>query len=367
MPKDYEVAKRYEIAGVDVLSEIVSDKETPEYRAFHIRSSCPSRRWGTRDIGFSLTCYPSGEDLLETLEKCRGQQAEKLVKIESGEVPEKNPSFLGIQIQGPAGKAINAIASLDLSVAPSLISKAVIEHLELQPSAGHSFQEQLISCPLFAATINCGPLRVETVVTPSEHGSPACILGGDFFQKTLVDNEILVQELLMPDDARALASAARCKKRFVLIVGKYGEHRPRLERIKKYLSSQNLVGLLLDEYPDIEEQNLTEKLVTFASICRFVIADDPAPSSHIDELRICRELSFVTAVLRFKGRASAATQADITHEVSFMQSFSYTADDELERAVGDAARWADETVTERAMRLNRTYGDRRGPNEIVRA
>ena len=365
--ENYEVSKRYAVSGIEVLSEIVKDEDTPEYRAFHIRTSCPSNRWGTRTLGFSLTCYknPSAGNLADIVEMNRRQQVEKILKIESGELSEERTSFLRLQIQGPTGKTINTIGIPDLSVSPSLLGSDLIQSLELKPLERHSFQEQSISLPLFKVTISCGPLRIETSIAPSQHGSPACILGGDFFQKALKGKENLIQELIMPNHYRALANAARCKKQYVLIAGTYGAHRARLDEIKQTLASLNFVGLILDEYPDIEEQSLAEKMVTYASICRFVLVDDFVPSGHIFELAICQERRFVTAVLRSHGMAATAMQTDIAAEVSFIRTFDYESDAEFKEAVVKAASWANEAVNERAKRLNREYSGWRGPDKIM--
>jgi hypothetical protein len=244
----------------------------------------------------------------------------------------------------------------------------VIELLELELTGEHHYEElgdRVNRVPLFKAKVKFGAYEAETSVAPSDHGFPACVLGGDFFQKALRGKEELIYELIMPDHYRTLANAARCKKKYVLITGKYGEHRPRLERIKQALKSLDLVGLILDEYPDIEEQSLPEKMVTYASICRFVIVDDFVPSGHIDELGICYERKFVTAVLRFQGKASTAVQADIAAEVSFIKDFDYPSDADLEKTLVEAAKWANETVEERARRLNREYSDWRGPYKIM--
>lgn len=170
----------------------------------------------------------------------------------------------------------------------------------------------------------------------------------------------------MPDHYRTLANAARCKKKYVLITGKYGEHRPRLERIKKALQTIDLIGLILDEYPDIEEQSLAEKMVTYASICRFVIVDDFVPSGHINELGICHERKFITSVLRCKGRAATAMQADIGAEVSFIKVFGYDRDEDVERVITEAAKWADNAVNDRAKMLNREYSNWRSPQKLMR-
>src|SRR5260370_733684 len=160
---------------------------------------------------------------------------------------------------------------------------------------------------------------------------------------------------MMADHMRTLLNAARCKKNYVLILGKYGKAREHLLTLKNALAIRGLTGLILDEYPDIEEQSLPEKMVTYANICRFVLVDDFAPSGHIKELDLCQNLKFVTAVLRFKGRASTAMQADIADEVSYIREFSYQEEAELESMVVTAAKWADEAVTARAHALNRLY------------
>jgi hypothetical protein len=363
----YEIAKVYTIAGTDILSEIVKDEDTPTFRAFHLRTSCESHRWGKRTVGFGLTCCknPGSGDVLTILEENRRKQAERIVKVESGEIAEANPILFGIQVQGPSGTTINVIAQPDLSVSPTLLSKELIAFLGLPPLARASFQEQIVSPQLFTGVVRSGPLAVETMITPSEHGSPACILGGHFFQKALQGKEALISELVLPDDRRALANAARCKKKYVLILGKYGDQRPRLEKFRRALSSLGFVGMILDEYPDIEEQSLTEKMVTYASICRFVVVDDLVPSGHISELEICAQRRFVTAILRLQGKASNAMQADMSDDLPLMGEFSYEGDVELEAKVAEAAKWADTTVTERAMKLNRRYGAWRGPNKMM--
>jgi hypothetical protein len=177
--------------------------------------------------------------------------------------------------------------------------------------------------------------------------------------------EFPIIELIVQDHLRTLANAARCKKKYALILGSYGDKRDRLVRIKGALAKTGLVGLILDEYPDIEEQTLTEKMVTYAAFCRFVIVDDIAPSGHIKELDICHDLKFISAVLRMRGRPATAVQADIGDEVSFIKEFSYSDDASLEQAITDAATWASGIVKERTKNLNRKYSAWRSPTQIM--
>lgn len=181
---EYETSKKYVVSGTEVYSEIVGDQDTPEYRAFHIRSSCLSRRWGTRTLGFSLTCYKNATaDVMNTLETARFKEAERIIKIESGELPESGLNFLGVQIHGSTGKTVNTLALPDVSLSASLLSKEIIKLLELKPLGKSSFQERAVSLPLFKIAISFGPARIETMVAASDHGSPPCILGGDFSKK----------------------------------------------------------------------------------------------------------------------------------------------------------------------------------------
>jgi hypothetical protein len=369
--KEYDVVKEYLISGISVRSEIVSDEAKPEMkgRSLVINSSCSSERWGTRTQPYSYTCPLEWNDFLDNFEKIRLQAAELLVKAELDKEAKAPIPFLVPEIHGPNGKKMTPASSCNLGISPTLLGADFIKILGLKRSSESYYQQhgqQLMTIPLYTAWIKFGDYQAETLVAPSEHGVPACILGGDFFQKALAGYEERIIELLMPDHLRTLAGAARCKKKYVLITGKYGEHRSRLDQIKKQLASLGLIGMILDEYPDIEEQSLAEKMVTYASICRFVIVDDFLPSGHINELGICHERKFITAILRLKGRASTAMQSDISEEVGFIKSFVYELSDAFEKAVDLAAQWANTAVEERAKKLNREYSSWRSPERIMK-
>jgi hypothetical protein len=275
---------------------------------------------------------------------------------------------MAVDIEGPTGKKMTAIASAELSIGPSLLDKQMIELLELPPTGASHFQEnqgRLVRIPLYHVTISFGELRVRTRMAPSDHGSPACILGGEFFQAAVGNNQRLIQDLVMPEHYRALRSVAHSKKRYALIAGKYGENRPRLERIKQALGSIGLRGVILDEHADIEEQSLAEKFVMYSTICRFVMIEDAAPAGHISELEICKERKFVTFFLRPCGKPSTLMQSDISDQVSYIKEFPYD-DSDFEQVVIVAAKWADEAVKDRARKLNRKYSAWRSPQKIMR-
>jgi hypothetical protein len=304
---------------------------------------------------------------MPSFESTRCHAAENLVRTELGEIPEKGVSLLGARLVGPTGKEMTAGCAVNLSFSPTLLQPELVKLLQLTPSNDAYCDVSTgnrAPVPLYRGTIKFGDISVETNFLPATYDGPV-VLGGDFFQKALRGNEGLIIELIVPEHLRTLANAARCKKKYVLILGSYGDKRDRLTRIKDALLKSGLVGLILDEYPDIEEQTLTEKLVTYAAFCRFVIVDDLAPSGHIKELDICHDLKFISAVLRMHGRPATAMQADIGDEVSFIKEFSYTDDASLEQTIVEAATWAGGAVIERAKSLNRKYSAWRSPTQLM--
>lgn len=372
MPDEYEICTTYQISGLTVTSEIVKDEITHYERAQRnivIRSSCESARWGRRTQDHSYGSPAEWTKFLEELERIRREAAETLVKVELGQMSEWRVPGLLVQIIGPTGKELNALCSSELAISPSLLNPGMIKMLELRATGTHWLEElpqgRINKVPIFIARVRFGEMEVETSFVPSDHNGPT-ILGGHFHQAALQGREERISDLLVPDHIRALSSAARCKKQFVLITGKYGEHRGRLERIKNVLKRLGFIGLILDEYPDIEEQSLAEKMVTFASIARFVIVDDVAPSGHIDELGICHERKFITAVLRLAGRGATVMQADLMTEVDFMKTIAYDSNTEIEDAVEKATAWANAAVEERSRTLNRLYSSWRSPDKIMR-
>lgn len=364
---EYEVKKKYTVRGVEVDSEVMKDQIEETMRSLVIRSSCASVRWGVRTQDHSYSCSPQWGGFVSSFEHSRKNAAETLVLTEQGDLAERGVPLVVVELIGPNGTHITPACAVNLSFSASLLSPEFIELLQLEKTGEFycEIKEGAPShIPLFRGTIKFGELTAETSFLPASYNGPV-VLGGDFFQKALHGNEGLITELIMPDHFRTLMNAARCKKRYVLILGSYGEKRDRLGIIKEALKKLELIGLILDEYPDIEEQSLTEKMVTYASICRFVIVDDIAPSGHIKELSLCHDLKFVSAVLRLQGRPATAMQADVSDEVSFIKEFKYADDVSLASAITEAALWATSTVGERAQTLNRKYSTWRSPTKIM--
>ncbi len=353
------------VFGREVTSEIVKIEESDnDITTFHIKSSCVSTAWGIRSQMYMMGVPNNYEHLAAHLNATRKTAAELVIKEELGTALPK-AQFLVMEVQTPDCKRwLKAAATIDVRFGPSRFGKDYLDVWGFKP-LGSKIAEirsdgALNSLPLYSVVMRFGEHEVQTLAVPYEGGLP-CIVGGDFVQQA--SRTELLFELLGPEHWRALRNVARCKKKVVLIIGKYGEHRSRLEQIEKLLAEKGYQGVVLDNFPDIEEQSLPEKMVLFASIARFIVCLDEAPSGHIDELRICSDMQFTTAILRPHGMPSTAMQANLALSVDHMQVFD-VKEYAFEQAVIAALEWAEKKVLERSAAFNRLYGWR-SPDKIL--
>lgn len=351
----------YDLEGVEVLSEVVSvDGLEDGARVFRVRSSCKSPRWGTRKQVNSLTSYcrpHQRTEELSLLEQFRQKMARDRVSAEHGQA---SPPlrFLGVRVGRPdGGKQIQCIASVDLRTGPTRMMREMVVGLDL-PLAGRQIvlatkEEEFVRIPLYRATIRYGTKEVISDVLPTEMNLP-CVLGGEFIQDMVRERIELVYELLDSEHWRALRNVARSKKTTVLLIGKYGDNTDRLKSLQAEITKCGYDGVLLQDFPDIEEQTLPEKMVLLASIARFVVCDDSAPSGHIEELRICADLAFTTAILRPAGKPSTAMQSDIDSTRNHMKVFAYEGSSFAD-ALRAATEWGEAKVQERSAKLDQLY------------
>jgi hypothetical protein len=293
--------------------------------------------------------------------------AEGLAKIERGLAPPPH-KYLGMTISNLDGtKKTTCLATVDITIGPTRIQVDLVKPLQLWPSGRlyleSSSEGKLLRLPLYLAKVTHGSLSFEIDVLPTKMNLP-CVVGGEFIQRAIGPNYDWLYDLLSPPHWRALQDVSRTKKNTVLIIGKYGDNTIRLREIQDVLRKRSCEGILLEDFPDIEEQSLPEKMVLFACIARYVLCDDSFPSGHIEELKICSDLRFTTAILRPKGMASTAMQADLDQCCDFMKAFGYDSGNRLS-VLADALSWADEKVRERSAKFNQTYGWR-SPEKILR-
>jgi len=363
--------KTYNFLDLEVVSEVVSITHLTQENAICVRvkSSCKSTSWGTRSQVNSLTHYlPNPDtDISASIESFRCTMAEGLAKIERGLAPPPH-KYLGMTISNLDGtKKTTCLATVDITIGPTRIQVDLVKPLQLWPSGRlyleSSSEGKLLRLPLYLAKVTHGSLSFEIDVLPTKMNLP-CVVGGEFIQRAIGPNYDWLYDLLSPPHWRALQDVSRTKKNTVLIIGKYGDNTIRLREIQDVLRKRSCEGILLEDFPDIEEQSLPEKMVLFACIARYVLCDDSFPSGHIEELKICSDLRFTTAILRPKGMASTAMQADLDQCCDFMKAFGYDSGNRLS-VLADALSWADEKVRERSAKFNQTYGWR-SPEKILR-
>jgi len=293
--------------------------------------------------------------------------AEGLAKIERGLTPPPH-KYLALTVSNPDGtRRTTCLATVDLTIGPTRIQAELVTVLQLRPSGRSYFDSQpgggLVPLPLYLAKVSYGNFSFEIDVLPTKMNLP-CVVGGIFIQRAIGPNYDWLYDLLSPPHWRALRDVSRTKKNTVLIIGKYGDNTTKLREIQDVLQKNGYEGVLLQDFPDIEEQSLREKMALFACIARYVLCDDSFPSGHITELSICSQLRFTTAVLRPQGMASAAIDADLDKGSDFIKAFAYDPDNLLS-VLADALLWAEEKVRERSAEFNQLY-KWRSPEKTLR-
>lgn len=144
------------------------------------------------------------------------------------------------------------------------------------------------------------------------------------------------------------------RKSIVLVLGKdTGKELEKLRYIQKLLTRFGFHGILLKDYPDIEEESNEEKAMRFIALANFVIMENSVPSGHIDEFKILSFFRKVTCVLNYKGIGSTWMQADYEQDFNFIKFFDYS---ELNLdTVSEAIEWGTNKINERKENFNQKY------------
>jgi hypothetical protein len=118
------------------------------------------------------------------------------------------------------------------------------------------------------------------------------------------------------------------KQKTVLLLGDYGaEGSMRLSRISQSLVTLGYVPLLVKDVPDFWDQDLTQKVVTLASISRFVIIDDSSKSGHLVEFQSLKANNFLMIILRAKGHDSSWMTQGVSVHSNVILEREYVAND----------------------------------------
>lgn len=193
--------------------------------------------------------------------------------------------------------------------------------------------------------------RKITIMPTVFKGTPVpLILGMDFIR------ELKYLPLYIKQFSVLYGYIQKYRKNCVLVIGNDTDKDSllRLQRIQDKLRSLNYEGILLKDYPDIQEQTIEEKLNLFGSIARFIICENSFYSGHIDELSICARNRFVTVIIQETGRYTTYLQMCYPMDFSFIKKIEYVPD-LLEDSVAKAVHIAESLVIKRKRALNKEY------------
>ena len=152
-----------------------------------------------------------------------------------------------------------------------------------------------------------------------------------------------------------LGAIPTLKSKAVLILGQDTTEIHRLRAIQTRLSDLGYTGLIVKDITDIEIQSVEEKVNMLASISRFVICENSTTSGYIDELKICANNRFVTALLQEGGKGATWMQADYSVDYPFIKTFEYPSSLDVSGKVDEAVKWAEQKLEQRRQEFNRLY------------
>jgi hypothetical protein len=148
----------------------------------------------------------------------------------------------------------------------------------------------------------------------------------------------------------------RRKEKTVLLLGSFKKAgRERLNQIRDYLVRHGYLPVLVDEFPDIEDQNLAQKVATIGLASRFVMVDDSEAAGQLYELAaVCKANDLLTVIVRERGQQASFMTRGVSTTSNVINEYDYdvpTLNDTLDEAI----RWAERRVTELEQAYRSTY------------
>jgi len=111
----------------------------------------------------------------------------------------------------------------------------------------------------------------------------------------------------------------------------------------------------VDDHPDIPDQTLSQKVLSIALGCRFVVVVDAVPSGHLTELALLKVNGICRAIVQIREQASSFMVAgDEVHDGSAKRFYASDYTD-LAAAVSEAVRWAAESQKAKGEILEDIY------------
>jgi hypothetical protein len=136
----------------------------------------------------------------------------------------------------------------------------------------------------------------------------------------------------------------------VLILGKdSGAALDRLKAIGSKLKELGYYVYIIKEEPDRVGESIVQKVLRYALSSKFVLIENTEPSGHLYEMpHVAKAAECVTVVLQEEGKGATWMFEDAYAKHKHWHKLTYR-DGELERAVEEAADWAEKFVADFAQ------------------
>lgn len=321
--------------------------------AFLIRSSRADQHvenWHTFAAGSLIS--------LETLRNAQQCFAEQFARNLRGLA--ESHVFPSVLISNPIGNAnpICVVAGVDLSNPITLVHPELLRFLcaQMQPHPSE-YGGQNLGPATFQLRIQFGSVVLNQVVYASPNASHGfmCVLGNDF-RDALRDLDWQLSRKLVEDNvAKAYRLGTKGRENTVLLIGSYQrEDREQLSEISGILFSRGYRSLILDEFPDISDHSLEQKLLFLSSISKFALCMDSSASGHYVELSICARFGVITALLANGEKPSTAMLYDLKVRNRFAEVFDLCNDD-IGVTIDKVLVWAAQISTEKKSLYDDLY------------
>lgn len=351
---------QFQSEGLTIISLICETKTLEDgSTAFLIRSSYLGRHaenWHTSAAG-----SPISKDILRNAQK---HFAEQFALDLRGLA--KSPAFPLVYLSNPTDDAqqLRVIASVDLESPITLIHPDLLRVLNIQrPPGTETHKHPSFGVPTFQLRIKFGNKTLDQAVhaLPRMSQGFMCILGNDFRDAMRDLDWQLCQKLVEDNTTKAYRLGAQARENAVLLIGSYqGKNRELLSKIAEILFNKGYRGLILDEFPDIPDNSLEQKLLFLCAISKFVLCIDTSPAGHYVELSICARFGIITALLTNSddGKESTAMLYDLKVRNRFAEVFIFDQDD-IKETIDKVLSWASGACAEKRTFYDSIYNWRR--------
>lgn len=141
----------------------------------------------------------------------------------------------------------------------------------------------------------------------------------------------------------------------VLILGDFSaDGRERLKSLRSLISNEGYQPTFVDEIEDVPQHSLHTKVVTLASVCRFVVVDDSSRSGHLTEIGLLRNVDTPIIHLQEEGSDTSSMTLGLDFRGSHFLTRTYT-DASLRLILHDCVQWAEQRIRDTEKQFNEVY------------